>query len=85
VARFRIRQERAGEATVLVVPGAEFAEADARSIEREYGTRASGAVRFRVVVVDELPLTGRGKFKFVEQLIPDDVQSALARGHSEVQ
>jgi len=32
-------------------------------------------VRFTVVEVDDLPLTGRGKFKFIEQLIPEDVQA----------
>ncbi len=84
VMRFRIRQERVGEAIVLVVPGPGFNDGDARTIEREYGLRAADAVRFRVEIVDELPLTGRGKFKFVEQRIPDEVQADLARAHSEV-
>jgi phenylacetate-CoA ligase len=71
VARFRIRQERAGEATVFVVPGAGYGEADRRAVKDEYDRRAGGTVRFTVVEVDELPLTGRGKFKFIEQLIPE--------------
>jgi len=71
VARFRIRQERAGEATVFVVPGAGYGEADRRAVKNEYDMRAGGTVRFTVVEVDELPLTGRGKFKFIEQLIPE--------------
>lgn len=75
VARFRIRQERPGEATVLVVPAAGYGEADRRAVKDEYDMRAGGTVRFTVVEVDDLPLTGRGKFKFIEQLIPEDVQA----------
>ncbi|MEP7028050.1 MAG: phenylacetate--CoA ligase family protein [Candidatus Eisenbacteria bacterium] len=84
VARFRIRQDRAGEATVVVVPASGFGDADARAITADYHRRAAGTVRFRVEVVEELPLTGRGKFKFIEQRIPDDVQAELARAQSEV-
>jgi len=84
VARFRIRQSEAGRADVLVVPGPSFGEADVAAIAGEYDRRAGGAIRFTVHVVPDLPLTGRGKFKFIEQLIPEDVQAALARGHSEV-
>ena len=75
VARFRIRQEVPGEATVFVVPGAGYGEADRRAVKDEYDMRAGGTVRFTVVEVDDLPLTGRGKFKFIEQLIPEDVQA----------
>ena len=53
-------------------------------MKNEYDTRAGGAVRFTVVEVDELPLTGRGKFKFIEQLVPEDVQQALLEGRGEV-
>ena len=70
-ARFRIRPERAGEATVFVVPGPGYGDADKRAVKDEYDKRAGGTVRFTVVEVDDLPLTGRGKFKFIEQLIPD--------------
>ncbi len=81
--RFRIRQSRAGEAEVLVVPGPGFGDADVRGIEGEYGRRASGTVRFTVRTVAELPLTGRGKFQFIEQLIPADTQAALLDGAHE--
>jgi phenylacetate-CoA ligase len=84
VARFRIVQERPGEATVEVVSGPGYTDADTRAVEADYDLRTGGVVRFRVEIVDELPLTGRGKFKFIEQRIPEEVQSALARGHAEV-
>lgn len=84
VARFRIRQERAGEATVFVVPGPGYRDEESAVIAGEYGRRAAGTIRFTVEVVPALQLTGRGKFKFIEQLIPDEVQQALAEGKHEV-
>jgi phenylacetate-CoA ligase len=84
VARFRIRQERPGEATVFVVPGPGFQAGEGEAIAREYGRRCAQSIRFAVEVVPALPLTGRGKFKFVEQLIPDEVQQALSEGKNEV-
>jgi len=77
VVRFRIRQEQAGAATVFVVPGEGYGPHDAAAIVAEYDRRAGGTVRFTVVPVDELPLTGRGKFQFIEQCIPTETQALL--------
>ena len=82
VERFRIRQAKPGEALVLVVPGEGYDESDRKAIAGEYGKRASGTVRFEVREVEDLSLTGRGKFKFIEQLIPNDVQAALLEGEA---
>jgi phenylacetate-CoA ligase len=71
VRRFRIRQEKPGEAIVLVVPGEGFGDEDCLKIADEYDKRAGGSIRFAARVVDELPLTKRGKFKFVDQLIDE--------------
>ncbi len=67
VRQFRLVQDRIGEVTVEVVPGPRFAEADARRIEAEYGERCGHAIRFAVKMVESIPLTERGKFKFVVQ------------------
>jgi phenylacetate-CoA ligase len=69
VTRFRLRQERIGEVTVLVVPREGFSDLDAARIAEDYGQRTGGQIRFRIQVVEDLGLTGRGKFKFVEQLV----------------
>jgi hypothetical protein len=66
------------------VPGPGFQPAEAEAIAREYGRRCAQSIRFGVEVVPALPLTGRGKFKFVEQLIPDELQQALSEGKNEV-
>jgi phenylacetate-CoA ligase len=84
VARFCIVQERPGEATVLVVAGPGFAATEPAVIAGEYTRRTVGAVRFTVEVVPELPLTARGKFRFIEQRIPEEVQQALSEGRGEV-
>ncbi|MEO6463298.1 MAG: AMP-binding protein [Candidatus Eisenbacteria bacterium] len=84
VMRFCVRQDRPGEATVVVVPGPGFGPADSAAIVEAYGRSAAGAVRFMVEAVAELPLGARGKFKLVEQRIPEDVQQALIDGRGEV-
>jgi phenylacetate-CoA ligase len=84
VARFRVRQQLPGEATVQVVPGPGFGPADSAAIIAAYGRSAAGAIQFTVDVVPDLALSGRGKFKLVEQLIPEAVQQALLRGRNEV-
>jgi phenylacetate-CoA ligase len=84
VARFRIRQEQPGEAVLLLVPGPGFDPAEAALVGAEYARRAAGTIRFTVEVVAALPLTGRGKFKFVEQLIPEDAPRGRAEGRNEV-
>jgi len=67
VRRFQFVQERPGEALLRVEPAKTFTADDARKLGEEYERRAAGSIRFRVEVVEALPLTGRGKFKFVDQ------------------
>jgi phenylacetate-coenzyme A ligase PaaK-like adenylate-forming protein len=67
VRRFQFVQEKPGEALVRVEPGEGFTAEDARRLGEEYARRAEGSIRFRIEIVDALPLTARGKFKFVEQ------------------
>jgi len=83
VLRFRIRQDRVGEATVLVVPGRGFDDGDARAIAEEYAGRTGGSIRFRVESVAELDLTARGKFKFVDQRLEEAGTPARAAGAGE--
>ena len=72
VERFRIVQEVPGEARLLVLPGRRFDAETADQCAREYEARSGGRIRFRAEVVDSLPLTGRGKYRFVDQRIPLD-------------
>jgi phenylacetate-CoA ligase len=67
VERFQVRQERPGEAELLVVAGPGFTDRTADECAREYQERTGGEVEFRGRVVEDIPLTQRGKFKFVDQ------------------
>jgi phenylacetate-CoA ligase len=71
VAQFRLVQERVGEAIVEVVGTEEYTPADSQAIAGEYMNRCGGAISFTVRVVSELPRTRAGKFKFVDQRIPE--------------
>jgi phenylacetate-CoA ligase len=79
VLRFQIRQEKVGAATVLVVPGAAFQQGDVEGIAGEYTRRAGDSIRFTVELVESLPLTERGKFKFIDQHL-DDAAAGIAPG-----
>jgi phenylacetate-CoA ligase len=70
VERFRIVQEVPGEADLLLLPGPGFDGAAAARCAAEYEERSGRSIRFTPRLVEELPLTGRGKYRFVEQRIP---------------
>jgi len=84
VRRYRFRQDTPGAATILVVPGPGFHSEEGASVAREFGRHTGDVIRFTIELVDDLPLTTRGKFKFVEQLIPEDVLRSLAERRHEV-
>jgi len=67
VRRFQFVQEKPGEALVRVESSNGFTAEDGRRLAEEYARRAEGSIKFAVEIVDALPLTARGKFKFVEQ------------------
>ncbi|MDI6844037.1 MAG: AMP-binding protein [Anaerosomatales bacterium] len=69
VARYRFVQERAGEATLLIQPGPGFHAEDAHTILNEMAGKLTGQVRLELEVVDEIPLSPRGKHLFIDQRI----------------
>jgi phenylacetate-CoA ligase len=78
VRRFQFVQDAPGEALVRIEPAKGFSADDARRLAEEYERRAAGSIRFRVEIVEAMPLTARGKFKFVEQRFDPD---AASNGH----
>lgn len=61
----QIQQDRLDELTIRVVPSDEYTEATERALLHNAQARLGGAVACRVVVVDEIERTPRGKFKSV--------------------
>jgi phenylacetate-CoA ligase len=78
VFRFQFCQERVGEAVLKIVPKHGFSKEERQAIERELNEKFSGNVVITCQTVDEIPLTQRAKYKFIDQRI----QLAPARAHA---
>ena len=67
VFRFQFYQEKKGEAILRLVPKAGFTEDDRAKIENEINRKFNGSVVVITRTVDNIPLTERGKYKFIDQ------------------
>lgn len=74
IQRYKFIQHVPGEVTLRMVPGPAFHRDALRSIDELLKTKLQGRIRFRVELVDDLPLLPNGKFRMVEQHIPIDEQ-----------
>ena len=67
--RFQFFQEQSGIATLRIVPKLNFSEKDRKAIEKEFNDKFNGSVRVNATVVENIPLTRIGKWKFIDQRI----------------
>jgi len=72
VTRFRFVQEVAGYADLLVEPGSGYTAEIGATILAELNAKLSGQVALRLVPVDHITLSPRGKHLFIDQRIPAD-------------
>jgi phenylacetate-CoA ligase len=63
VARYQYHQSEPGRVTLRVVAAPGFSESDRSRIESAYRGKLGGEIDFSVEVVDDIPLTARGKLK----------------------
>ena len=66
VVRFQYFQDTPGVCVLKIMVAPEFTEQDRMAIEEAYKLKVGDEVQFNVVVVDEIPLTVRGKSKMVD-------------------
>jgi len=66
VIRYQYYQERPGACELRVMPAPGFASEDAEAIRRAFAAKVTGGLSFSVRVVDEIPLTARGKLKVLD-------------------
>lgn len=69
VFRFQFFQKEPGKAILRLVPRESFSEIDRKAIEREFNAKFGGNVVVSAIVVNDIPLTKMGKFKFIDQKI----------------
>lgn len=72
VFRFQFFQKELGKAILRLVPKNSFSQEDRKAIEKEFNDKFSGNVYVSAVVVDDIPLTRMGKFKFIDQKVATD-------------
>lgn len=69
VVRYQYYQDRPGVCVLKVMVAPEFTERDRAAIERAYGAKVGEEVQFKIKVVDDIPLTARGKLKMLDSQI----------------
>lgn len=67
VHRFQFHQDQIGKATLKIVPKDRFNENDRLAIEDEFNQKFDDAVKVNAKVVNDIPLTMLGKWKFIDQ------------------
>jgi phenylacetate-CoA ligase len=65
VSRYQYRQIEPGRCTLRIVAAPGFSESDRARIEGAYRAKLGSAIDFSVEVVDDIPLTARGKLKLL--------------------
>jgi phenylacetate-CoA ligase len=66
VIRFQYFQDKPGVCVLKIMVAPDFTEQDRMSIDAAYKVKVGDEVQFNVVVVDEIPLTVRGKSKTLD-------------------
>lgn len=71
VIRYQYFQSRPGFLQLRILPGTGFGQADIDELLKAFERRVAQELSVEVVLVDEIPLTSRGKFKRLIQQIAD--------------
>lgn len=71
----QLYQDKPGEIIVKIVPTNEYMEQDSQEIKTKMESAVGGRLKVQVELVDEIPRTQRGKYRFLEQKLDLDVES----------
>ncbi len=69
VFRYQFYQDEPGKAILRIVPREGFSDADKAAVEWEFNSKFGPNLRVVAELVKSIPLTSRGKFRFVDQRI----------------
>lgn len=65
--QFQFHQDTKGELTIRVIPGPMFGEEDAKVILEELNEQFHGQMTTKLIYVEDIPRTARGKYRFMDQ------------------
>ena len=74
VRQFQLYQDTPGQVIFKVVPKESYGERDAVYIHRELRTKLGTDTQLAIQLVDSIPRTPRGKYRFLDQRLPNVVQ-----------
>jgi phenylacetate-CoA ligase len=69
VIKFQYYQDKPGKAVLKLVPNSSFGKNDLIKINDLIQKKLKGTVELKTILVDDIPLTVGGKFKFIDQKI----------------
>jgi phenylacetate-CoA ligase len=78
VLRYQYFQSQPGQLELRILPGEGFGEADVRALHQAFQNRVTDELVVAVKVVDEIPLTARGKLRRLIQEIPGNGANPVA-------
>ena len=67
VFRYQFYQDTPGTTLLKIMPTKHFSEKERRAIVKEFNDKFNGNVNVEAVIVQDIPLTKRGKYKFIDQ------------------
>ena len=67
VFRYQFYQDTPGKALLKIMPTKYFSEKERKAILKEFNYKFNGNVEVDAVLVQDIPLTKRGKYKFIDQ------------------
>ena len=67
VFRYQFYQETPGKALLKIMPTKYFSEKERKAIVKEFNNKFNGNVEVEAILVQDIPLTKRGKYKFIDQ------------------
>jgi len=79
VSQFQFHQHEIGKVELRVVPKPAYSSRDAAAILSAFGQKMGDTVDLELVLVNELPLTERGKFRFIIQDLPQSNITKIGR------
>ena len=70
VFRYQFYQDTPGRAILKIMATSHFSERERMAILKEFNSKFSGNVEVEAILVNDIPLTKRGKYKFIDQNCP---------------
>ncbi len=67
VFRYQFQQDTPGKALLKIMPTKYFSEEERKAILKEFNSKFGGNVEVDAILVQDIPLTKRGKYKFIDQ------------------